>query len=331
MTTRRRVLVIGAGALGSVYGAALATAGAEVQLLARRQHAEAIINAGGVHVDSAEGADLVALTARWRPEDVTPVDTVLLMTKAHDTLTALAEFEHLISGVELAVSFQNGIEKDRHLADWCSATTAIGGMSMVGATLETPGRVTLTLRGSTYVGELPNGTSDRVHTLASELRAGGLPAVVSQRIRAVEWSKLAHAGPTMTITTLSQLPFHQALQDPGMADLYVRLLLETAAVAAADPDAAGLEDLPGMFPVRRLASVEHAEAVATVRELGRQMEDAGATNVIISMLRDRQLCRRLELDAIHGFLIREADQRGIEVPYSRTCLQLLEALGPVPV
>ena len=324
----RRVLVVGAGGLGTVYGAALARAGAHVQLLTRRPHAEAIQRAGAVEIRRPEDGDTVALAAEWRPERVEPADTVLLMTKSHDTPAALADLERLAADVEVAVSFQNGVEKDHLLGQWCGADRVIGAMSMVGATLDAPGRVSHTLLGSSYLGELPRGLTPRVRALAADFEAGGMPVVLSERIRAVEWSKLVHAGPAMTISALPQLPFHRALQDPGLADLYVRLLREAAVVAADDPDAIPLEDLPGMFPVGWLSTAGDGEAVALVQNVGRQMEQAGSTNVILSMLRDLQSGRRLELDAVHRFIVAEADRLAIEVPYSRACLELLEALDP---
>lgn len=324
----RRVVVVGAGGLGTVYGAGLARAGADVQLLARRPHAEAIQRAGCIEVRRPHERFVVPIRAQWRPELIEPADTIVLMTKSHDTVQALESLDHIASEVEAAVSFQNGVEKDRLLAQWCGADRVIGAMSMVGGTLDAPGQVSHTLLGTSFLGELPRGLTARVRALGADLEAGGMPVELSERIRAVEWSKLAHAGPSMTITALPRLPFHQALQDPGLADLYVGLLREGAAVAAGDPDAVPLEDLPGMFPVNRLSTIEPAEAVEIVQEFGRRMQEAGSTNVITSMLRDLQNGRRLELDAVHGFLVDEARRLGVETPYSRACLELLQALDP---
>jgi 2-dehydropantoate 2-reductase len=328
MGAKRRVVLVGAGGLGTVYGAALARSGADVQLLARRAHAEAIQRDGRVRVRQPRASFSVALRAQWRPELIEPADTVVLMTKSHDTVQALASLDHIAPDVQLAVSFQNGVEKDRLLAQWCGADRVIGAMSMVGGTLDGPGQASHTLLGTSYIGELPRGLTPRVRALAADLEAGGMPVQCSERIRAIEWSKLAHAGPSMTITALPRLPFHQALQDPGMADLYVRLLCEGAAVAAGDPDAVPLEDLPGMFPVRRLSTMQRSEAVEIVQGFGRRMEQAGSTNVIVSMLRDLQSGRRLELEAVHGFLVDEAERLGLDIPYNRTCLELLQALDP---
>lgn len=325
----RRVVVVGAGALGTVYGAGLARGGASVQLLARRPHAEAIQAAGGVEIVGVDETWHADLTADWRPERIEPADTVIVMTKSHDTARALAGLTHIRDAIEVAVSFQNGIEKDRLLAQWCGPKKVVGGMSMVGATLDRPGTVSHTLPGATYTGELPRGVSPRVRALGAALEAGGLRTVVTDQILSAEWSKLVHAGPSMTMTALPQLPFHRALQDHGMADLYVRLLREGAAVAAALPEAVELLDLPGMFPVRSYLDASHADAVAMVQKRGAEMERSGATNVITSMLRDLQSGRRLELDAVHGFLVHEGNRLGVPVPYNRTCLELLLALDGI--
>ena len=67
-----RVVVIGAGSLGTVYGAALARAGLDVQLLAREEHARAIQESGSVTIDSFGERRQVPLRAEWRPERIEP-------------------------------------------------------------------------------------------------------------------------------------------------------------------------------------------------------------------------------------------------------------------
>ena len=325
-TAPRRVLVVGAGALGTVYGACLARAGADVQLLARRPHAEAIAAAGGVQVEGVDGTWRARLRAHWDPEAVEPADTVVLTTKDHDTAAALAALPSP-SAVEVAVSFQNGVAKDRRLAEWCGEGRVVGAMSMVGATIVRPGVVRHTLSMPTYLGELPEGVSDRVRALGELLEAGGLPVVLTERVLAAEWSKLVHAAPTMTLTGLSRLPFHRVLLDPRLTGMYVDLLHEAVAVAAA----AGVEveDLPQTFPVRTLTSVGRDEAIGLVHERGRAMEAAGTTNVRVSMLTDIESGRPLELDAVQGFLVGEAERLGVPVPLTAAAHRLLLAVDAV--
>ena len=320
----RRVLIAGAGALGSVYGAHLARGGADVQLLARRAHAEAIQRAGAVEIDGPGGRFAARLRADWRPERIEPVDTLVLLTKSHDTRAVLDGLGHLLDELEQAVSLQNGVEKDELLGAWCGAQRVIGGMSMVGATQERPGLVRHTLAGNTYLGELDGGVSPRVEALAALLEAGGMPVVATARIVPAEWSKLVHASPVMSLCALSRQPFHRVLLDERLSELYVRLLDEGAAVAAA----AGVEP---RRPARHVPRANarggpRAEAVELVRERGRAMEEAGATDVRISMLTDIERGRRLELDAVQGFLVAEASGAACRVPLSEVCLELLSAI-----
>jgi 2-dehydropantoate 2-reductase len=322
-----RALVVGAGALGTVYGAALARAGAEVQLLARRPHAEAISEAGGVAVEGLEETWTASLSAVWDPADAEPADTVIVMTKSHDTEAALAALDHVREGVSVAVSFQNGVEKDRLLAAWCGEDRVLGGMSMVGATLAAPGIVRHTLDGTTYLGELTGELSGRAFALGGILESGGLPTVVTDRVLSAEWSKLVHAAPTMTIAALPRLPFHRALLDDELAGVYMTSLREGAAVAAAV--GVELDDWPGMFPVRTLVALPDAEAVEAVHERGRAMEAAGATDVRVSMLSDIERGRPLEFGAVHGFLVEEAARLGVDAPLTEAARDLLAALDEV--
>jgi 2-dehydropantoate 2-reductase len=320
---RRRILVVGAGSLGTLYGARLARV-ADVQLLARRDHAEAIQRQGGAEVVDETGTTLAPVRADWRPQRLTPADTAIVLTKAHDSAAALESVAHLRGGLELVVSLQNGVEKDRLLIDWCGPGPVVGGSSMVGATLESPGRVRHTLPGQTYIGELPEGLTPRVRALAALLDRSGLPTTPTDRICSVEWSKLVHAAPTMTLTALTRMPFDRVLVHETLSAIYVRLLREGAAVAAA----AGvqLDDWPGMFPVRTIAEAPVGEARDLVRERGRQMSRQGSTAVRISMLEDVRRGRRLELDAVHGFLVAEARRRDVPAPLSNLSLELLRSL-----
>lgn len=317
-------VVVGAGALGTVYGAGLARAGVDVQLLARPAHADAIQAAGGVQVTGPGGEWFAPLRATPDPARLEPAALVVVLCKSHDTRAALAGLEHVRDGLEVAVSLQNGVEKDRILADWCGADRVLGGMSMVGATLERPGVVAHTLPGTTYVGELAGGRSARAEEVAARLEAGGMAAVASDRIVSAEWSKLVHAAPTMTLAALTRLPFHRALLDPGLARLHVALVREGAAIARA----AGTEvdDWPGMFPVRTLSALPEADAAELLHERGRAMAAAGSTNVRISMLADVEHGRPLEHEAVQGFLAAEAERLGIDAPLSVASATLLRAL-----
>lgn len=319
-----KVLVVGAGSLGSVYGAHLAHGGAEVQLLAREEHARAIEEAGGIVVDRGGVREHVPLRAAWRPERAEPADAVIVLTKTPDTEAALAPLAHVRDALELAVSLQNGVEKDEVLARWCGSGLVIGGTSMVGGTLLRPGVVAHTLPGPTVLGELPRGRSDRVEALAGALEAGGLEVIVSDDVLAVEWAKLVHASPTMALPALVRLPLHACLRSEPLAALYVELVREGMAIARA----AGIEpdDGPVGYPLREIAEAADGDAVAIVRGRGRRLEEAGMTAIRVSMLQSIERGRRTEVDAVHGFLVREAARLDVPAPATGACHRLLRGL-----
>jgi len=318
------VLIVGAGSLGSVYGGLLARAGHDVQLLAREPHARAIQDAGGLRIESGGREELVPLRADWRPARIEPAETVIVLTKTPDTEATLEGLDHVREGLRLALSLQNSVEKDDVMRAWCGPEPVVGGVSMVGGTLAEPGYVRHTFNRSTVVGELPTGTSARVERLAEQLREAGLAGVVSQNVLGAEWAKVIHSVPAMALPALTRFTLHQTLLSPELSDVYVRLAREGAAVAAA----AGIEldDAPLDFPLRRIVAAPDSEAVELVRAEGRRMEEAGMTAIRVSMLQSVERGRKTEVEAVHGFIVRQARQHGVPVPTNELVYGLLKAM-----
>jgi 2-dehydropantoate 2-reductase len=320
----QRVLVVGAGSLGSVYGGFLARSGLDVQLLAREPHARAIRDQGGLRVSSFDGEWLAPVRATWRPEEVTPADLVIVLVKSQDTAAALESLDHVADEVRVAVSFQNGIDEHGVLASWAGADHVIGGMSMVGATLDSPGHVRHTLAGLTYVGETPTGTSARTEAVGRMLEAAGLEATVTDRIASAEWSKVVHGAPSMSLTALTRLWFHEVFLAPELAEVFLEQVLEGVAIAAA----AGVEvdDWPGLLPIRTMATEPRARGLEHIRGHGQMLVDRGMTNIRISMLQSVERGRHIEVESMLGVLARAADAHGVAAPATRTQYLMLAGL-----
>ena len=319
-----RITIVGAGSLGSVYGGLLARAGHDVQLLAREQHARAVQETGGLRLESGGREELVRLRADWRPERIEPAEIVVVLTKTPDTEHALEGLDHIREGLRLAISLQNSVEKDDVMRAWCGPDAVVGGVSMVGGTLAEPGYVRHTFNRSTVVGELPEGTSQRVERFAELLREAGLEGVVSQNVLGAEWAKVIHSVPAMALPALTRFTLHQTLLSPELSELYVRLAREGGAVAAA----AGIEldDGPLDFPLRRVVTAPDEEAIELVRAEGRRMEAAGMTEIRVSMLQSVERGRRTEVEAVHGFIVRRAAVHGVPVPTQMLVYGLLKAM-----
>lgn len=319
-----RVLVVGAGSLGSVYGGYLARAGLDVQLYARADHAAAITTAGGLHVTGPDGAFHAPLRATADPAEVTGADVVIVLCKTPDTATVLAELGYLQGSSAVAVSLQNGVDAEGVLAGWAGADRVLGGVSMVGGTLDAPGRVSHTLAGPTFLGEHDGRTTARLARLGALLTAAGLEVEVTDRIASVEWSKLIHASPSMALTALTRRWFHEVFLAPELATLFLDLLLEGVEVARAE--GVEVDDWPSLLPLRTLASLPRDEALARIDAHGRRLEAGGATAIRISMLQSVERGRRTEVESLHGVVVRAAARHGIDVPVTDACYRLLAGL-----
>lgn len=320
-----RVLIVGAGSLGSIYGAFLSRAGIDVQLLCRESHAMAIRDAGGLRMVSGDDERHVPLVAEWKPSEIEPADVIMVFTKTFDTVSALNSIRHVRSSMKMALSLQNGVYKDDLLAQWAGKDRVVGSVSMVGGRLVQPGLVYHTFHGPTIIGDLPKGSSRRTHELGEVLKSAGLECVVSDDVRAVEWSKLIHVIPSMALPGLTRLPLHQVLLSRQLAEIYVALVRETAAVAAALGQA--IDDGPIVFPVSRIADASsNAEAIRLVQEQGERLVERGMTDVRVSMLQSIERGHRLEIESIHGWVVNQASELGVPVPTVEMCYKLLAGI-----
>lgn len=258
---------------------------------------------------------LAPLRATAEPARLDPAQVAILATKTPDTAAALSS---VACDVETAFSVQNGIDEHGRLAAWAGPERVVGAVSMVGATLAEPGVADHTLQGPTFLG------GPRAAELGAMLDGAGLEAVVTERIRSVEWSKLVHASPSMALSAFTRRRFHEVLLSPELAGLFCDLIVEGVGIARA----VGVEvdDWPHLLPVRTLAELPHDEAVERIVAHGRRLEAAGMTEIRISMLTSVERERRTEVESIHGALVRAADRAGIAAPATTFCYRLLAGM-----
>ena len=304
-------VIVGAGGLGSVVGGYLAKAGYPVTLIARPAHVRAIRD-NGLEIAGLDGRHLVReVQATDNPKTVTTAELLILSVKTYDADEALKGVAHLSGRVRCALSLQNGILKDKALGVIFGLESVIGATTMIGATLAGPGRVLYTAPAITYVGEFDRRESDRVRAVAEMFGKAGLRIQAAADIRSATWCKLNTILPSASLSVLTRLEFHRVLKNRTLAALYVELARECAQLAKAK--GIPLNDFPG-FEVKTVCEAPMEEAAAFLQEQGRRMEEAGMTNVKISMLQDIERGKRTEVEAIIGYVVREAARLEIQVP-----------------
>ncbi len=306
-----RVLVIGAGAMGSLIGARLATAGASVTLYdLNTAHMEAIAR-DGLHIghDGALDEHLRVDLATSDAAEVAPVDLALVMTKSWATTDAVRSVTHAIGPDTFVVSAQNGLGNGRRIADVVPAAQVWEGTTTIGATMVRPGVVdasgTVTHGSSlTQFGApagVPISTGDPIAAL---FEAAGLHAELLEDVGEVVWTKLCMAGTAGCLTALAQITIGDMIASTEAMRTWRAMLDEIFAVAEAEG-----------VTLDRGPVAEHA--MTTYRTVG---------NHWASMAVDIRGRRRTEVDAMCGEVSRLGATHGVPTPVNDTVANMIRAI-----
>lgn len=298
-----KVAVIGAGGIGSVFGGRLAAAGHEVWLVHRRREVVEALRRDGLHLQSADGDELIKVQATDSPAEIGRVDLALILTKSTDTRAAAESARPLMGDGSVAVTLQNGLGNLETIADVLGADRVLLGMTYVGAAQAGPGRVRLTAAGQTFVGEADSALSPRVKNLAEVLSAAGMPTEATDRLWQMVWGKLVINAAMNAMCALTGASGAAALASAAACDWMSLVADETAAVA----QALGV-------------ALPYGDAAARVK---RHCQDIGGSKP--SMLQDMERGRPTEIEAINGAIVREGVRLGVPTPYNRALLLLVKA------
>src|SRR5262245_44543860 len=297
-----RIAVYGTGGVGGYFGGRLAQAGADVHFIGRGAHLRAL-RERGLRGRSVKGDFDVQAPATDDPADIGACDFVLFCVKAFDTDAAAARLGPLVGDGTAVLSLQNGVENEEKLARAVGEDHVMGGAAFIFAEIAEPGVITHT-GGPTSItfGELDGRASERAERLLAGCERAGFGAELSSDIKTVLWAKLAFICAQAGTTAAMRLPIGDIRGADAAWAAFRRLVAEVCAVAAADGS-----------PVPQAAQ-ERAVALAQGLE----------PDSFSSLHDDLVAARRMELEALHGFVVRRAAQHGLAVPTSETVYAILQ-------
>src|SRR5215470_9323805 len=313
------IVILGAGALGTVLGAHLARAGEDVMLIARGQRAAYLQEHGATITGLVDF--MVPVRVVTDPSQLHDADVLMVTVKTYDMDAALASVKHLDVGSVLSI--QNGVLKDEQLAAMFGWDKVLGAMAAFSAEVLPTGTVQFTINQGFFLGELPEGLSDRVQTLATTLERAGIVAKVTPSIQSLEWSKYVILVSGMALAVLTRLETYRFLQDPQTASVMASILHEMAHIATTQGIA--LEDI-GFFQVKTLSQLSLADTVAHLRHQGEQWALQAPTHKL-SALQDVERGKRLEVEETLGYAVRQSAALGIPTPTMDTCYKLVAGIN----
>jgi 2-dehydropantoate 2-reductase len=301
--TAMRIVVMGSGGTGGYFGAKLARGGDDVTFVARGAHLAAL-RANGLRVKSAvEGEWTVRAPAVDRLDSLPPADLVLFCVKSFDTEEAAALIRPVVGPETGVLSIQNGVDNEEKLDRVLGPGHVLGGAVRVFATIESPGVITHTFGGHVTFGEMDGRVTERARAFLSSCQKASIPVELVTDVGRALWDKYVFLTTHAGMTALTRCPAGVLRAVPEVRELYRRIVTEIVAIGRA----AG------------------APVDESMLDQGMKFLDGVAPNAYSSLHHDLTQGKRLELEALHGHVVRLAERHGVSAP---TVFAIYAALRP---
>lgn len=301
------ILIMGAGALGSVFGGYLSK-DHKVTLVARAPHVDAV-NGSGLKVTGIWGEHIF--------EDVKGVvslqdvgdkqDIIFITTKSYDTRAALEAVKLILAHDGRVITMQNGIGNEDVAAEVVGADRAMGGMAIFGAAFVEPGHVEVTVYASEcLVGEIGQETG-KAEEIAALITKAGIPTLPSDDIIRDKWMKALFNIALNPLSAILKVPYGFLGEHSETRDMMYILLEEAFEVAGAEG----------------IALKHNVDSYFEFFLKNQVPPTAGHRS---SMLQDMERGKRTEIDYLNGVIVDLGEEHDIDTPYNRMIVGIIKAL-----
>jgi 2-dehydropantoate 2-reductase len=295
-----RIVVMGAGAIGSLFGALLCKKN-KVFLIARRPHVKAIRERGllvrgktklKVRVPAFENVNDIGFSP----------DLLILTVKSYDTETSMREACKIINRETIVLSLQNGLDNIEKIERIVASDQIIAGVTTNGALFSAPGSIIHTGKGKTILGELNKRVSKRLQNIVSTFNESGIETGISKDIFKEIWIKAIINSCINPLTAFFECKNGYLLQNPLLEKIVEMVCNESTSVAIAN----GIE-------------LSHEVMIEKTREVIRRTCDNYS-----SMLQSIRRGKRTEIDSINGKLVEIGERCNLDTPLNKILTSLIK-------
>ena len=301
-----KVAVLGAGAMGCLFGGLLAEKGLNVTLIdVWKEHVDAI-NKDGLKMDGHGGDRIIKVKATSDPSSLDKMDAVIVMCKATALEPALNSIKNIIGEKTVFMSFQNGIGHEAIIQSIVGNEKVIGGTTTQASNILGPGHIMNHGALPSWIGEYEGGITERISEIADTFTAHNLEMIAAEDVKKRKWMKL------FALTAIGPL---SAIFDLHHTDLYINnkandvsrglgkeIILETREVALADGVNVSEDECLFMF---------------------NKIVDSMQTNKS-SMAFDVQYKRKTEIDFISGAVSKIGKKHGVKTPLNDLMYKMIK-------
>lgn len=301
MTSKPNVLIVGAGAIGSFYGAILKRAGCQVSVVLRSEYDAVATN--GIKIESPLG-DL-----SYRPDYVyregdtaaTTPDYLILCVKVLPGVDRAALVKPWMGDQTRLVLIENGLDIEREMADAYPANPIISCLAFIAASRTAPGEVHHKAYGRLVMGRYPQGIDEHCRELSDLFIAGGIGIDLTEQVVGERWRKCLWNTPFNPLSVLANGADTATILDTEGGEALIRAMMaEVMAVAAADG-----HPMPEELVEKNITGTRKMPPYKN------------------SMALDYLNGRPIELDAVLGNVVAIANQHKVPVPHLNTVLVTL--------
>ena len=293
------ILLVGTGALATLFAARLSAAGHSVSMLGTWKDGLKSLREDGARIQDVDGNERAyTVHVTNDPREVSGARYALVLVKSWQTERAAGQLRTALAKDGLALTLQNGLGNRETLARDLGPDRVSLGITTTGATLLTPGLVKVGGEGVVSLEQ-----NQALGPLEAALRESDFNVQVVEDAQSLVWGKLVINAAINPLTALLQIPNGELLSHPKARRMMGALARETAEVAEAEK-----VHLPFNDPV--LAAEEVARKTA---------------KNLSSMFQDVRRGAPTEIDAICGAIMKRGAKHGIRTPYNKACWTMVRA------
>jgi 2-dehydropantoate 2-reductase len=305
-----KVLIYGAGSVGSVVGGFLAKAGHDVTLVGRAGHLDAIARAG-LRISGIWGEHRIQRLNTATSLDAVsgPFDFIVVAVKSYDTRAAAESLQSFVAPETLVCSYQNGLGNAEVLAEVLGWHHVLDARVIYGVWLPEPGHAQVTVTAdATAIGCYRDAVPmERIEVIARAMNSAGIPTHATDRIATFLWAKVAYNCALNPLSALLDVPYGGLLDTEDTKAVMREVVAELYAVGRAEG-----------------VALDPATAEDYVARLFGRLIPVTAGHYA-SMHEDFRRKRRTEIDALNGAIARLGAARSLACPTNETLTRLVHA------
>lgn len=293
------IVIFGAGAIGSLFGALLSKNN-NIILIGRKPHVNAI-KKSVLTIKGFTDLNIIINAVDSVNKIHSSPDLLILTVKSYDTDAAIKQSVKIIGEKTTVLSLQNGLDNIDNIKKYFKSGKIIAGVSTHGAFFSKPGEIRHTGIGTTVLGELNSKKTERIDSIARLFNQAGIKTKTSLDIMKEIWSKAIANSCINPLTTFFQCKNGYLLENPILEKLVEKICQESINIANT-----------------QRSDFSYKDMIKQTKDIIRNTSENYS-----SMLQSHKKGKKTEIDSINGKLVEIGKKNGVDISLNEILVYLI--------